>query len=103
MSPSDKNDISYYCYRLRNHESDDTDRRLQINLINFFMRLHRNSQKRFYQENSIYFIVTKTFENFPYFKENIFCDLLIEDLKICKQFLKRHLSRNINYIINANN
>ena len=52
------------------------------------MRLHRNSQKRYYQENSIYFIVTKTFENFPYFKEKIFCDLFIEDLKICKELKK---------------
>jgi len=49
------------------------------------MSLHRNSQKRYYQENSIYFIVTKTFENFSYFKEPIFCDLFIEDLKICKE------------------
>lgn len=97
--------------------------------------LHRNSQKRIHQENSIYFIVTKTFENFPYFKEQIFCDLFIEDLKICKelkkfklygfcliydhlnllihpnekfnaskimQFLKRHISRDINYVIDAN-
>jgi REP element-mobilizing transposase RayT len=126
VSPSDKNGISYY--------------RLQENYTHFnsktIMRLHRNSQKRYYQENLIYFIVTKTFENFPYFKEPIFCDLLIEDLKICKklkkfklygfcliydhlnllihpneefnvskimQFLKRHLSRNINYVIDINN
>ena len=52
------------------------------------MNQHRDSQKRHYEENSIYFIVTKTFENFPYFKEQIFCDLFIEDLKICKELKK---------------
>ena len=97
--------------------------------------LHRNSQKRDYTDNNIYFIVTKTFKNFPYFKEPIFCELLIEELKLCKeikefklygfciiydhlnlmihpndkfnvskimQFLKRHFSRNANYIISDN-
>ena len=92
----------------------------------------RNSQKRHYQENSIYFITTKTFESFPYFKEPIFCEFLVEELRICKilkkfklytfclsydhlhlliqprdkfniskimQFLKRHISRNINFIL----
>ena len=96
------------------------------------MNQHRNSQKRYYEENSIYFIVTKTFQNFPYFKEPIFCELFIEELKLCKelkkfklygfcviydhlnllihpnnefniskvmQFLKRHCSRNANYIM----
>ena len=47
--------------------------------------LHRNSQKRDYTSNNIYFIVTKTFKNFPYFKEPIFCELLIEELKLCKK------------------
>jgi REP element-mobilizing transposase RayT len=49
------------------------------------MELHRNSQKRYYELGNIYFIVTKTFQNFPYFKEPIFCDLLIEELRICKK------------------
>ena len=39
---------------------------------------HRNSQKRDYTDNNIYFIVTKTHNNFLYFKELIFCELLIE-------------------------
>jgi REP element-mobilizing transposase RayT len=52
------------------------------------MKQHRNSQKRYYEENLIYFIVTKTFENFPYFNEDIFCDLLIEELRICKELKK---------------
>ncbi len=46
---------------------------------------HRNSQKRCYDDNLVYFIVTKTFQNFPYFKEPIFCELLIEELKLCKE------------------
>jgi len=52
------------------------------------MQLHRNSQKRVYEENAVYFIVTKTHQNFPYFKEETFCDLLIEDLKICTELKK---------------
>ncbi len=94
--------------------------------------MHRNSQKRYLLENHIYFTVSKTDKNFPYFKEPIFCELLIEEIKLCKlfkefrliafsiiydhlnliaqpygntnisklmQFIKKHTSRNINYII----
>ncbi|HEX9917089.1 MAG TPA: transposase [candidate division Zixibacteria bacterium] len=43
--------------------------------------LHRNSQKRFYVENSVYFITTKTYDSFPYFDEEILCNLLIDSLK----------------------
>ena len=97
---------------------------------------HRNSQKRDYQDNNVYFIVTKTFQNFPYFKEHIFCELFIEELKLCKelkkfklygfciiydhlnlvvhpssdfnvskimQFIKRHFTRDINYITGTAN
>ena len=32
------------------------------------MKLHRNSQKRIYREAFTYFIVTKTYQNYPYFK-----------------------------------
>ncbi len=46
-------------------------------------RLHHGSQKRFYGSDKIYFIVSKTFKNHPYFRESIFCDLFIEELKIC--------------------
>lgn len=46
---------------------------------------HRNSQKRIYLPGYIYFIVVKTHNNYPYFKESIFCDLFIENLKICKR------------------
>ena len=97
---------------------------------------HRNSQRRDYTDNNIYFIVTKTFQNFPYFKESIFCELLVKELKLCKklkefklygfciiydhlnliihpdnefnvskimQFLKRHFSRDVNYITGNTN
>ena len=63
-----------------------TRRRVACRCFLFFMSyLHRNSQKRFYGSDKIYFIVTKTFKNYPYFKEPIFCELFIEELKICKQ------------------
>lgn len=75
----------------------------------------------------------KTYDNFPYFKEKIFCDIFVENLKLCKelkqfelyafnilyehihlllkpmgkynysqimQFIKRHATRDINYVIN---
>jgi len=48
-------------------------------------QLHRNSQKRFYGPDKIYFIVTKTYKNYPYFKEPIFCDLFLEELKLGKK------------------
>lgn len=45
---------------------------------------HRNSPRRYYEPNTVYFTVTKNFKNIPYFKESIFCTLLIEELKLCK-------------------
>ena len=49
---------------------------------------HRNSQKRYYEPNAIYFTVTKTFKNFSYFREPIFCELFIEELRLCKKLKK---------------
>ena len=49
------------------------------------MKLHKNSPKRYYEKNEIYFIVVKTHNNFPYFKLPILCDLLIEEIKLCKK------------------
>ncbi len=96
-----------------------------------YAKKHRNSQKRIIFEDAVYFVTSKTFNNFPYFREKIFCDLFVENLKLCKklkrfqlygwvliydhfhlqvqpgdkfdiskikQFLKRHVSRNINII-----
>jgi putative transposase len=51
-------------------------------------RSHRNSQKRVCEDNLVYFITTNTHERFPYFKEDIFCELFIDNLKVCKK-LKR--------------
>jgi len=48
-------------------------------------KFHRNSFKRFYGEGKIYYIVSKTRNNFSYFKETLFCDLFIEELRLCKQ------------------
>jgi len=45
---------------------------------------HRNSQKRIYIKDACYFITVKTYNNFPYFKEKIFCDLFLENLRLCK-------------------
>lgn len=53
--------------------------------------MHRNSQKRYYEPGKSYFTVAKTFQNFPYFKEPIFCDLFIEELKLCKQLKQFNL------------
>ena len=70
---------------------------------------HRNSQKRDYQDNNIYFIVTKTFQNFPYFKEPVFCKLFIEELKLCKELKKFKLYGfcviydHLNLLIHPNN
>lgn len=47
--------------------------------------MHRNSQKRFYNRNNIYFITTKTKWNFSYFSEPIFCDLFLEELRLVKK------------------
>ncbi len=93
---------------------------------------HRDSQKRIVFKDACYFITVKTHNNSPFFKESIFCDLFVENLKLCKrlkgfllygwvliydhfhlmvqpsdkfniskvmQFLKRHISRNINVIM----
>jgi len=46
---------------------------------------HRNSQKRFYDEMSTYFITTNTKDGFPHFKEDLFCELFVENLRLCKK------------------
>ena len=47
--------------------------------------MHRNSQKRFYDEMSTYFITTNTKDGSSYFKEDIFCELFVENLRLCKK------------------
>jgi len=49
------------------------------------MKLHRNSQKRIYFEDAVYFVTSKTHNNYPYFRERIFCDLFVENLRLCKR------------------
>jgi len=111
------------------------------------MKKHRNSQKRIIFEDAVYFVTSKTHNNYPYFRERVFCppertrsvragDLFVENLRLCKrlkgfllygwvlnydhfhsqiqpndewniskvmQFLKRHISRDINYVMGYNN
>ena len=50
----------------------------------FVLIKHRNSQRRIYLDNAVYFITFKTYGNFPYFKLPIFCDLFVEELMLCK-------------------
>jgi len=54
-------------------------------------KLHRNSQKRYYIDGAIYFITTNTYCRFPYFLEDILCELFIEELKLCKRLKKFQL------------
>jgi len=49
------------------------------------MKLHRNSQKRIVFEDACYFATPKTYYNYPYFREWIFCDLFVENLKLWKE------------------
>ena len=46
---------------------------------------HRNSQKRLYFEDAVYFVSCKTEGGHPFFKEKIFCDIFVENLRICKK------------------
>jgi len=73
------------------------------------MKGHKNSPRRIYFSGAIYYIVFKTKNNYLYFKEPIFCDLFIENLKICKQLKGFKLYAfsiiydHINLIIEPNN
>lgn len=52
------------------------------------LKLHRNSQKRYYIDNAIYFITTNTFKGYPYFEIDVLSELLVEELRICQQIQK---------------
>ena len=52
---------------------------------------HSNSQKRIYLKNYIYFVITITHKRFPYFEEDIFCRLFIDDLLFCQELKKFEL------------
>jgi putative transposase len=45
--------------------------------------MHRNSQKRIYVEEGIYFVTFNTKDRYPYFVEEIFCEVFMENLRIC--------------------
>lgn len=45
--------------------------------------LHKNSPKRYYIDNAIYFITTVTYDRYPWFKEDLLCRLFIDDLELC--------------------
>lgn len=48
--------------------------------------MHRNSQKRIYSEEFIYFVTFNTFKNFPYFQYDILCRLFVLHLEFCQRF-----------------
>ena len=49
------------------------------------MKQHRNSQRRIYFYNATYFCTTSTYNRIPFFKEEILCELFMENLRLCKQ------------------
>ena len=61
--------------------------------------LHRNSQKRYYIPQAIYFITVCTQDKIPYFEEKIFCELFIDDLRFCKN-LKHFKLFGFNVLLN---
>jgi len=63
----------------KNPQKRRTDR---INCMdrNTKYRRHRNSQKRFYRENGIYFITTNTQDRYPFFRDKLICDFFLEEL-----------------------
>jgi len=52
------------------------------------MGLHKNSQKRIYSPGAIYFITTNTENRYPFFAEDIFCEIFLSDLQICLELKK---------------
>jgi putative transposase len=48
------------------------------------MFLHKNSQRRIYFSEAIYFITIVVKDRLPFFAEEIFCDLLVGELKLGK-------------------
>lgn len=46
---------------------------------------HKNSQKRIYIRDAVYFITCATYHRIPYFKEKIFCDVFVENLRRSQQ------------------
>lgn len=55
------------------------------------MKRHRNSQKRFYDDELAYVVTVNVDEKVPFFKEEIFCELWLEELRLCKELKKFEL------------
>lgn len=53
--------------------------------------LHKNSQKRYYLENGIYFVTTRTKNVYPYFANSILADLLMNEISIVQKMKRFHL------------
>lgn len=51
----------------------------------FVNKIHRNSQKRIYRKNAVYFITTKTYKNISYFEEDVFCRLFLSNIFFCQK------------------
>lgn len=49
------------------------------------MKKHKNSQKRRLFDHGEYFITTNTKNRYPYFQEEVLCELFIKELQIVKQ------------------
>lgn len=49
------------------------------------IKLHHNSQKRYYIKNAIYFITTNTLNGYPYFENDVLCELFVYELNWCKK------------------
>lgn len=49
------------------------------------MKTHRNSQKRIEVDDGVFAITTVTKDRYPYFREKIFCEVFIEQLRLCKK------------------
>lgn len=52
------------------------------------MYLHRNSPKRFYLKDAIYFVTTNTYEKYPYFKDEVLAEITISNLLFFKKQYK---------------
>ena len=52
------------------------------------MKQYKNSPKRYYFKNKIYSVTTCTWNKDPFFEEDIFCELFIQELNICKEIKK---------------
>lgn len=49
------------------------------------IKLNRNSQKRYYIKNAIYFITTNTLNGYPYFENDLLCELFVYELNWCEK------------------